>query len=190
MKKFNIGIDIDGCLNYFYLYYYDFILKNYNLKIDLTKYDNSQFLKNKLGIEEYKNLELYFQSNIKNNIIKIEKFAKFIINLLSRTNNIYILTARFSNEKWETIKWLNKNNIIYDEIYFDCGNKGDICEYKNIDYMIEDSPYNVYNLLKHNIKTIVFNRPYNQEFYNGPLIYKVDNWFEIYNYIKEIQKKE
>ena len=51
--------------------------------------------------------------------------------------------------------------------------------------MIDDSPYNIYNLIKDDINTIVFSRPYNKEFYNGNKVYIANNWIDIYKYIKE-----
>lgn len=175
----NIGVDIDGVLNHFYKEYYNFILKNFNLKIDITKYDNNKFLKNKLG--DYFNT---IQNNFNMKDLEVEPFAKFFIKKLKRKNNIYIITARKSEESLDTINWLNKNGIVYDDIFFNSGNKGDICSNLNVDFMIDDAPHNIFNLLKNNINTIVFNRPYNQGFYNGNLVYVANNWIDIYNYLK------
>jgi uncharacterized HAD superfamily protein len=180
VNKLNIGIDIDGCLNYYGKDFYNFILKTYNIEIDLTKYDNSKFLSKELGLKNIN--KLYNECSVNN--CKPEFLSSFVVNRLNKIHNVYIITARSYERANDTINWLDKYNFNYKDILFNSGNKFEVCKYKDIDYMIDDSPFNIYNLIKNNINTIVFNRPYNQKFYNGPLIYKANNWMDIYRYLK------
>jgi len=185
-KILNIGIDIDGCLNNHHKNLYNYIINNYNIKIDLFQYDNIQLLLDKIGL---KNLtELY--KNIPTKIDIPEFLSSYFVNKLYNKHNVYILTARSYAGANETVQWLNKYNFNYKDIFFKCGNKVDICYYKNIDYMIDDSPYNIYYLIKNNINTIVFSRPYNKKFCSDKFydnIYIAKNWIEIYNYINSLK---
>ena len=177
----NIGIDIDGCLNSFYQDFYNYILKNYNLKLDIEEYDHTKFLIKNLNIKNIN--DLYKKVSIHD--CKPEFLSNFIINKLNKKHNIYIITARDYSEAKQTVQWLEKYKIDYKDIFFNCGNKNDTCKYLKIDYMIDDSPYNIYNLIKDDINTIIFSRPYNKEFYNGNKVYIANNWIDIYKYIKE-----
>jgi uncharacterized HAD superfamily protein len=176
----NIGIDIDSTLNNFCDEYWNFLEKNYNIILDKSNYNNSNYLKNELGDIEYDEMINTFY----NTDLFIEKYAKFFIKKLKRNNKIIIITARDYSSSDETIKWLKENGILYDNILFNAGNKGKACINNNIDIMIDDSPYNIYDLLKRRIKVLVYNRPYNQEFYEGELLHRVNNWIDIYNYLK------
>jgi uncharacterized HAD superfamily protein len=176
----NIGIDIDGVINNFCDEYWDFLEKNYNIILDKSIYGHSDYLKNELGDIGYDEMINTFY----NIDLSLEKFAKFFIKKLKDNNKIYIITARKYDSSDDTIKWLKEKGIVYDDILFNAGNKGKACINNNIDIMIEDSPYNVYDLLKRNVKVLLYDRPYNQEFYEGKFLHRVKNWVEIYNYLK------
>lgn len=75
-------------------------------------------------------------------------------------------------------KWLNKNDIICDKIFF---TKSDKLEYiidNNIDVMIEDSPKNI-KMLSNLTNVICMDAPYNSDI-EGNNIYRCCNWNEIY----------
>lgn len=183
--KLNIGIDIDGCLNNHHKNLYNYIVSNYNVDFNLMQYNNTQLLLDELGLKSL--TELYSNFSEENNTP--EFLSSYFINKLNKKHNIYIITARSYKSANDTIEWLNKYNFHYKDILFKCGDKVDACFYKDIDYMIDDSPYNIYNLIKNNINTIVFSRPYNKKFCSGKFIdniYVVKNWLEVFNYINSL----
>ena len=124
-------------------------------------------------------------------------FAKEVINKLKQENNeIYIITARYNNDKWfseklkqdvegVTKRWLKDNGIYYDMLLFGVKNKGEICEKNQIDIMIEDDPKNLRDL-NGKTKVMVFDYPYNRNKEFDKLT-RVYSWYDIYNKIKEVK---
>lgn len=95
-------------------------------------------------------------------------------------NEIYIITSRsfttYENKHKAKMQvfvkeWLDKNNIVYDELIFS-RNKANICKEKNIDIMIEDKPENILLISKDRL-VICYDHPYNNY-----------SWYDIYDKIK------
>ena len=111
-------------------------------------------------------------------------------------HNLYIITARWPagpdvknieirDKMRETVRnWLAKNNVIYDELIFTPEDKSQAIKEKNIDIMIDDSPYNLRDLSKIT-KMICYDWPYNRDV-NNENIHRCNNWDEIYDYISKI----
>ena len=191
-----IGIDIDGVLTDMEQFQLDYGSKfaYENGKEEIVKADGYE-IKDIFNIsdEEYDIFwDRYFLDYVMNE--KPRKFADEITNKLHREGHeIYIITARYFTENdkkkadgtiQEVVsKWLNKNNIYFDEIIFSPEDKLDICKNNKIELMIEDAPYNVNSLSKY-IPVICFNAGYNKDC-SGENITRCYSWYDIYTKIKE-----
>lgn len=119
------------------------------------------------------------------------KYASEVIKKLKEDGNeIYIVTARYltdrnteDGEKMRKIvvNWLAEQKIDYDEIIFSPEDKKENCKKYNIDIMIEDKVDNI-NKISSIIPVICFHAGYNKEC-KGKNIYRVYNWYDIYNLI-------
>lgn len=194
-----IGIDIDGVLNSQYNFCIDYGTKfceeigKYSL-VNTNVIDTTDMF---LWGEEtaHKFWDKYRKDLVIN--LPAKPFASEVIKTLKEENNeIYIITARKNDDEWFaenlknhveeiTKKWLNDNEIYYDNIIFDVKNKGKYCKENKIDIMIEDDPKNLKDLVG-NTKVIIFDYPYNRnkEFEK---INRAYSWYDIYNKIKEKQ---
>lgn len=180
-----IGIDIDGVISDFVSGFKKVVYNEYefNLKEEEVKYHDLDLV---LGISKKEAMKLIEKTlNID---LPLIKDAKKYINLLKGDHKIILLTARHINHQL-TQKWLNQNNIKYDELYF--LNEGG--KYKsniNIDVIIEDNLTEALNWTSKINNIIIFDHPWNQsiDIYNN--LYRVKNWREIYEYIKKISIKE
>ena len=140
--------------------------------VDLVNFDDS-------NLEKYREfLEKYIDKVLDSCTLK--ENASYVINSLkSEGNKIYIITARSNNfsknVKDITTKFLERNNIPYDEIFFNNETKKEICEKKKIDYMIDDN-IRVYNsLIGTKTKPILFSKELTKDMEAD----KVDNWLDI-----------
>lgn len=192
-----IGIDIDGVLTN---------LEQFQLDYG-SKFSYEIGKKEIINVDGYEIKDIFDVSNEEYDIFWDRYFLDYVINepprrfadeitnkLHEEGHEIYIITARYLTENdkkrlqnsiTEVISnWLNKNNIYFDEIIFSPEDKLEICKNNNIELMIEDSPYNVNNLSKHNIQVICFNAGYNKEC-SGENITRCYSWYDIYTKIKE-----
>lgn len=192
----NIGIDIDNTITNTLL-----ILKQY-----CKKY-NEEVVKRNLLVNElgFASFNLYNWTEDENRDFclkyleeivlqaKVKENAQEIIEKLKKEKNkIYIITARtkpyFENPYEVTQKFLQKNNILYDELLVGKTNKYDFCIENNIDIMIDDEPQNI-NKISQKIPVIVFKEKYNEEC-EGNNVIKVNNWNQVYNIIKRYKGEE
>lgn len=125
-------------------------------------------------------------------------FASEVLHILKDKGfKLYIITARCSmkeedikEKKIENIlkKWLDENNIPYDELYFSGSDKREAMSKYNIDIMIEDSPKNI-EQLKDIVDIIVFDAMYNKNSV-GNNITRVNSWYEILYYLENVYNKD
>ncbi len=194
-----IGIDIDNCISNFD----DILLKEY-LKHDKELRntgiinENPEYLRK--GMFDWTDEEetSFYHENI-------EKFAKklkplenssYYINKLKEDGHeVYIITGRnngeYANPYELTVEWLNKYNIVYDNLIFtdayDKHSKTVVCLENNIDLMIEDSTRISLDLINNGIKVYTMNTRYNQK---KQTLDRVSKWEEIYERISKLNKKE
>ena len=181
----NIGIDIDGVIADIEPYIFEYGAK--------LLYDKGRTLDD-IKRKEYETYEIFkwdrdteheFWDNYMLEYYKnapARAFASEVIRKLKEQgHNIYIITARgisekdlYSYLKRITKEWLKRENIYYDEIFFEKDKKKIIQEY-NIDVMIEDYEKNIRNLEKY-CEIIVFDYIYNQNVHEHN---RVNSWYEI-----------
>ena len=195
----NIGIDIDGVLTDEHNYIIDKGIKFFNdkgIKCTLHKdiYDSEKVFE--VSKEQWKEFWTQHIFDYSKNI-SIRPFASEIIKKLKNENNkIFIITARYFttyqneyNEQMQNIvkEWLEKNNVVYDEIIFG-EDKVDICKELNINVMIEDKPENILSISR-DIPVICYDHLYNEKLHN-PNIIRCYNWHDIYEKISMLNKGE
>lgn len=196
----NIGIDIDGVLTN---------LERFALDYG-TKFNIEEGIKTEIHTEEYweqekfnwteeqeekfwnKYLEYYVKE------LKTREFASEIIEKLQKEGNkIYIITARnesglppqsYGKMQEMTKKWLEKNNIQYEELIFTTDDKKlQHCLENNIEIMIEDSPKNILRISQ-KIPVIKFECLYNKNI-EGKNIITAYSWYHIYDIISKMEKE-
>ena len=90
-----------------------------------------------------------------------------------------------------TKEWLNKNDIYYDKLIltnaYDNSAKTKKCLEYNIDIMIDDSVRICNDCANNGIRTLLMNTIHNK---HESSIFRVNNWKEIYEYIKEYKNKK
>lgn len=181
-----IGLDIDGCINDMDYYLKELLKKDYNIK----NFSSSHNVLHSIGLESKKEQDLFWQDNSDyfNKYMPARKNANKIIDKLMEEHSIFILTAREYNCAGVTIEWLKINNINYHDIYFSCGKKADACIWKKVDYMIEDNPNNILELLKNGVKVIIMDHDYNSYIEHENAI-RCKNWDDINDVINKLQKR-
>jgi hypothetical protein len=128
--------------------------------------------------------------------VPARKFASEVIQKLhNEGNKIIIITGRYKTKedsdigrqmRNDTVSWLNKNKIVYDEIcYAHCPKIKEVKE-NNIDVMIDDSPDILVEISKIT-KTLCFDNRYNRDLdYNNMI--RVFSWYDIYRTISNMPK--
>ena len=194
----NIGIDIDGVLLDLERFAIDYgtkfcIEENLDIKINIQEYwEGLKF--NWTEEQENKFWNKYIIKYFKQ--YQPREFASEIIKKLKKEGNkIYIITARneeglppetYGRMQEFTKKWLQDNEIKYDEIIFTSDvEKLEQCLKNDIDIMIEDSPNNILNISS-KIKVIKYDCQYNKKI-EGKNIITAYSWYHIYNIIKELK---
>ena len=92
------------------------------------------------------------------------------------------------HETWDVVtrRWLQNNEIYFDEFGFNHQNKGQFCRDNQIDVMIEDDP-GYLETFDEQTKVFIFNQPYNRNA-TTPNCERVFGWYDIYNKIRELEK--
>ena len=193
-----IGIDIDGVLVDLERYVIDYgtkmcVEKQLPINLKLNEYWE---VKKFSWTDEQE--EEFWNKYLENYVLKTRprEFAKEVIDKLRKENNkIYIITARneeglppesYGKMQEFTKKWLQDNEIKYDEIIFASDTeKLEQCLKNDINIMIEDSPNNILNISS-KIKVIKYDCQYNKNI-EGENIITAYSWYHIYNIIKELR---
>jgi len=190
-----IGIDIDGVIADFVGGFLDFSNKKfgYNHSMeDWKTYDLWDFLP--FSKEEGKRLmEEFYEEGWIDDLNLIEGSKEAIINLLAE-NEIKLITARPLRWKKGTEVFINKHfsefsiEVLHARAPDDSWiNKSTICNEKEIEIMIEDNGKYALDCAENGIRVILLNTPYNQEEIHENII-RADNWDNILEKIKEIEK--
>lgn len=120
---------------------------------------------------------------------KVKENAKEVIwRLKNEGHEINIISSRaypmFKTPYETTEKFLKENGIVYDKLLVGKIEKRDTCVDNNIDVLIEDEPRYINEMCEF-IPVIVFDEIYNKSCV-GSNIYKVLNWNQIYDLIKQL----
>lgn len=175
-----LGIDIDNVINNLQQPVIKLIKQELHKDVDINHYNFFKDLH--MNDSQRHDFFLKYAEWLFHNV-KPQWRVAFYLQKLSEEYKIILITARQYNLAEMTVKWLKKYNIYYDELYFNAGDKVDACEFYNTEYMVEDSPWNLKKLNKANLKTLIFNQPYNQDVSENELAKRVYSWEDIYNFL-------
>ena len=118
---------------------------------------------------------------------EIKEDAKEIINRL-HDEGCKILFISFRKDKYIknpyklTKDWLDREGIKYDKIFVNTGTKEDECKKNHVNLFIDDKESHCEDVSREGIDVLLFTNQYNHD---ETRFKRVDNWKEIYDYIKE-----
>ncbi len=186
-----IGIDLDGVVidsettfrTYEEIFDID-ILKGNNL-IN-KKEPKFQARYNWTNEQEKEFIEKYFmtvskESNLMSGFVGIYNLLK------EQGHQFVVITARggFIKEmKDDAIRLLEENNIKFDKYYWNVEDKLEICKNEKVDIMIDDDWKIIKRLADNEVKTLYFRDTNLMKLEENEYIKEVNNWGEIYRYIK------
>lgn len=191
-----IGIDLDGVVidsettfrTYEEIFDID-ILKGNNL-IN-RKEPKFQARYNWKSNQEKEFIEKYFlkvsrESGLMSGFIAIYELLK------KQGHEFVVITARggyVKEMKDDAIRLLEENNIKFDKYYWNVEDKLEICKKEKVDIMIDDDWNIIKKLAENKIRTLYFRDTNLMILEENKYIKEVNNWGEIYRYIKENMEK-
>ena len=187
-----IGIDLDGVVidsettfrTYEEIFDID-ILKGNNL-IN-RKEPKFQARYNWSSNQEKEFIEKYFlkvsrESGLMSGFIAIYELLK------KQGHEFVVITARggyVKEMKDDAIRLLEENNIKFDKYYWNVEDKLEICKKEKVDIMIDDDWNIIKKIAENKIRTLYFRDTNLMILEENKYIKEVNNWGEIYRYIKE-----
>lgn len=191
-----IGIDLDGVVidsettfrTYEEIFDID-ILKGNNL-IN-RKEPKFQARYNWTSNQEKEFIEKYFlkvsrESGLMSGFIAIYDLLK------KQGHEFVVITARggyVKEMKDDAIRLLEENNIKFDKYYWNVEDKLEICKKEKVDIMIDDDWNIIKKIAENKIRTLYFRDTNLMILEENKYIKEVNNWGEIYRYIKENMEK-
>jgi len=113
-------------------------------------------------------------------------FATEALIKLSNSYSIWLITCRPIQANSLTKQWLEKHNIIYDHLLYNC-NKS---EYKEIlDFLIEDNGETAIDFAVKGTPVILFDQPWNTAYFHNN-IFRVNSWRQALQIIETTESKD
>lgn len=185
IEKIKVCFDIDGCMNNFHHEVQTILNEDYDIILSDNEADWAKYIEK---VEDLDKFWALYNNKIEKNMLA-EEDCKFVLQKLRQLGcPINITTAREYYAAAITEKWLTKEELQYDNIYFNCNNKVDVCKWLGAKLVIEDSPMNALALADNSISVLLFSRTYNKDV-KHPNIIHCDSWLDIYEIISNIIKK-
>ena len=112
-----------------------------------------------------------------------------VYNLLKKQGiKFVVITARggiIKEMKRDAIRLLEEKNIKFDKYYWCIDDKLEICQKENVNIMIDDDWRIIKKLAENRIKTLYFRDTNLIKLQENEYIKEVNNWGDIYRYIKK-----
>ena len=186
-----IGIDLDGVVidsettfrTYEEIFDIDILNGNNLINREEPKF---QARYNWTKEQEKEFIEKYFLKISKESNLMSGFMATYEL-LKQQGNEFVVITARggFIKEmKDDAIRLLNENNIKFDKYYWHIDDKLEICQKENVDIMIDDDWKIIKKLTENKIKTLYFRDTNLMKLEENEYIKEVNNWGDIYRYIR------
>ena len=122
------------------------------------------------------------ESNLMSGFLGVYRLLK------EQGHEFVVITARggFVKEmKDDAIRLLEENGIKFDNYYWNIEDKLEICQKENVEIMIDDDWKIIKKISENNIKTLYFRDTNLLKLEENSLVKEVNNWGDIYRYIKE-----
>ena len=190
-----IGIDLDGVVidseqtfrTYEEIFDVDFLNANNLINIEEPKFQQ-RYNWNEDQKEEF--IKRYFMKVSKDSPL-MAGFKEVYTLLKNQGHEFIVITARgnyIEEMKEDAIRLLEENNILCDKYYWKIDDKLEICKKENVDIMIDDDWRIISKLSKNKVKTLYFKDTNLKTLEENEYIKEVNNWGQIYRYIKETCK--
>lgn len=156
----NIGLDIDGVITDICL-----SLNNELEKLDYVDFDYSKWL---LTVHNCELSDSIFSKKLFwKNLKPFYDSWHQINNWWSLGHDVFLITSRRSEASMETLEpWLDSWKILHSGFYFtEMGKKIDKIKDLNIDFMIEDNPYEAMTIEENGTKCLIRRSWYNSDFW-------------------------
>lgn len=197
-----IGIDIDGVLcnlNGYVQKYFKKYLEENNIPYKFDKYKERFFEQFNVRVEDEKAYWNQYIFHYAKNAVRLNNASLITHKLHNDGHKLIIITSRALSSQDNEIgkamrdavtKWLAKNKIYYDEIYYsnETVGKKDLVINNNIDVMIDDSLRNI-NEISEIVPVFVFKNPSNRKA-KGKNKIMVNGWKDIYKIITAMSKTQ
>lgn len=197
LKSVKIGIDLDEVIVDFMSKFIEFVNERYmkNLRYDDFKcYDFAEVI----GVRREDIVRMVDEFKDSNYFDEVEliDYAREIIQKLSKSNDLYVITSRHSKHKDKTHNFLERNfKEIFSDVFFTTDyysgetkmNKSDICDELGVDIFLEDNIDFAEDIAGRGISVILFDKPWNQ----GELsenVKRVKSWKEAFLEIEKLRK--
>ena len=108
--------------------------------------------------------------------------------LKKQGHEFVVITARggyVKEMKDDAIRLLEENNIKFDKYYWNVEDKLEICKKEKVDIMIDDDWNIIKKIAENKIRTLYFRDTNLMILEENKYIKEVNNWGEVYRYIKE-----
>lgn len=193
----NIGFDIDDTiadisvqmLHYANIFHKDVLKKEQEMK---TKNDiqNRYYLKALFGWndeEKFKFFDMYYKNVLEEAKVK-DGVSKTVKILREKGHIVSFITARITNVKGVeaeniTKKWMQENDIEYDNLIIGASEKLPICKELGIELFVDDSFVTCKELQENGIKSFLINTELNKNVDNEN-IERIDSIEEIIDYLE------
>jgi len=193
-KKMKIGVDLDDVVVEFSKGFLDFYNKKNNTDFRYEDWDRYWF-NDAFGVDKslVRSVRDEFFNSVTLYELEFVKGAKGGLRVLSKNNELYIVTSRPLRFKQKTDDFINQNfpNLFSDIFYSDDADrnhsvgKAKICMGEGISVLIEDNLEYALYCLEHGINSILLGRRWNEACPDKVL--RVKNWKEILEKIGDIE---
>lgn len=140
------------------------------------------------------NVKLYFErfmADIMAGASVIDGAVETLRRLKSKGHRLVYITARgetkFPGSREKTMKFLEEQQLPYDEVVFDSFDKLQDCLDHEVELMVDDSVRNCEDLVKGGVSAVLFTSPVNLGMKTE--LDRVENWAELEDYIDALVKK-
>ena len=192
-----IGIDLDEVI----VDFMDALLKFYYEKTGRL-HKKEEFLENKWwpvwGItreEAIKITDEFHETHILAEVKPIKNAVKHIQELLTKEDELFVITARPSRFQKKAEEWINHHLETNKIKVFPAGdfykgqaaNKAEICNEQGIKIMLEDSGDTALECADSGIKVLLFDQPWNKDIHHENIV-RVNGWEEAGEEINKLKK--
>ncbi|MBE5736446.1 MAG: hypothetical protein E7356_03760 [Clostridiales bacterium] len=115
---------------------------------------------------------------------------EILAKLQAEGHKLFVITARginFEREETIALKFLDKLGVKFESVHFKSRDKVPPCVDNQIDYMIDDAPFNIENLSNNGVKCLYFRSSIAKDI-NHPNVTDVYNWGEVYRFFQNVNK--
>ena len=197
----NIGIDIDDTIantyDVLFKYVQEYTIHDIVTDREKTNRDMiAQMYRTNFRNGDKKQDKEFFNRYYEKTVLKVKPKINAIENikkLKEEGNQIYLITARFSSEKFNieelTKGWLKKYDIPYDKLILNSENKVITAKEHCIDIFVDDNIKNCTEMAKVGIKTYIMDTIVNKDFIDEN-IERVYSWSQLYQKIEDYKKSK